>query len=291
MPPVQPANQTLPGGLRIVPETIVLLVGKHHCPTSGAAANRLVTDGFRSSFRVGVSAELEDAFVFGNWSSQGVAEADGEVLMAVDPSTGTGAGDGGVGDGADIETDDNETAITDADDDKTAVADTDDDAAIDGDATGSTDLVGVDERWDLAELQFEGADDESMNRYVYGVERDEEGELYVLANTDYRPDPETGEIYKIVPAGEGEEVPAPEDPTTVDPSEREGEQAANGAPQDDGAPAETDDEIDENATDAEEDDPEDVSPDDTAEDDEAFPQDEGEETETDANETTTEQTG
>ncbi|WP_081655483.1 PQQ-dependent sugar dehydrogenase [Halopiger goleimassiliensis] len=116
--------------------------------------------------------ELEDAFVFGNWSSQGVAEADGEVLVAVEP---------------------------------------DGDEATDA---GDGDLVET-RRWDLTELRFEGAAGESLNRYVYSIERDEEGELYVLANTDFRPEPETGEIYKIVPAEEGESVPEPEDTFVV----------------------------------------------------------------------------
>ncbi len=72
------------------------------------------------------------------------------------------------------------------------------------------------ERWDLEELVIENAENESLNRYVYNVMRDEAGELYVLTNSDYRPDAETGEIYRIVPEDEGEEVPAPEDAETVD---------------------------------------------------------------------------
>ncbi|WP_049921172.1 PQQ-dependent sugar dehydrogenase [Halopiger djelfimassiliensis] len=148
--------------------------------------------------------ELEGAFVFGNWSSQGVAEADGEVLTAVEPET--------------------------------------------GDAGGNDDLVGVDERWSLAELQFEGAAGESLNRYVYSVERDEAGELYVLANTDFRPEPETGEVYRIVPAEDGEEIPEPEAPHVIGDGDR-GE-----------AP--------------DEESPEEERPDDRDDDDEAFPQDE-----------------
>ncbi|SEH16881.1 Copper binding protein, plastocyanin/azurin family [Natronorubrum sediminis] len=146
--------------------------------------------------------ELEDAFVFGNWSSQGVAEADGEIIAAIDPAT-----NGDADDDDELDEDDN---------------DVDDD--------GETDLVEVDERWELEELQFEGADDESINRYVYGVERDEEGELYVLANTDFRPQEETGEIYKIVPADEGEDVPEPEDPFVVDEEEMDGEEPEAEAP-------------------------------------------------------------
>ncbi|MFP8952672.1 PQQ-dependent sugar dehydrogenase [Natrialbaceae archaeon A-arb3/5] len=134
--------------------------------------------------------ELDGAFVFGNWSSEGVAAADGEVLAAIEPGT------NGASDDYDENGDGNDNGVENGDE-------TDDE------------LVEVDERWGLEELQFEGADDESINRYVYSIERDEEGELYVLANTDFRPFPETGEIYKIVPAEEGESVPEPDDPYVV----------------------------------------------------------------------------
>ena len=133
--------------------------------------------------------ELAGNFVFGNWSSEGVAMADGEVLVAIPP-------------------DDDEDE--DENDDE---ADT--------------------EQWDLEELQFADADDESINRYLYGVRRDEEGELYLLVNTDYRPFPQTGEIYKIVPEDEGEEVPAPEDPETVEPPDDD-EDTENGNNSEDG---------------------------------------------------------
>ena len=163
--------------------------------------------------------ELEDAFVFGNWSSQGVAEADGEVLAAIDPGT-------------------------------------DDDGADDADGDDGDDLVEVDERWALEELQFEGADDESLNRYVYSIERDEEGELYVLANTDFRPDPETGEVYRIVPAEEGEDVPEPEDAYVVD-----GDEADEEPPDDDPEEADPDD-VDDEETDPDDVDDEEADPDD-----------------------------
>ncbi|THE65650.1 plastocyanin [Salinadaptatus halalkaliphilus] len=171
--------------------------------------------------------ELEGAFVFGNWSSQGVAEADGEVLAAIEP---------GDGDTDDLE----------------------DNGETDDDEPANTDLVEVDERWGLEELLFEGADDESINRYVYSIERDEEGELYVLANTDFRPDPETGEIYKIVPADEGVEIPAPADPFVVD-EEMAGEEPDADVPAEDDtdpdAPAEDDAVEDEPPADDPEDEP------------------------------------
>ncbi|ELY94254.1 blue (type 1) copper domain-containing protein [Natrialba hulunbeirensis JCM 10989] len=165
--------------------------------------------------------ELEGTFVFGNWSSLGVAEADGEVLVATEP----GAADDEVADDDDDENgndvgDENGVDENGVDDNGT---DTDTNNGNDTDTDNGNDLVEVDERWELTELQFEGAEDDSLNRYVYSVERDHEGELYVLANTDFRPFPETGEIYKIVPADEGEDVPEPEDAYVVT-----GEDESNG---------------------------------------------------------------
>lgn len=114
--------------------------------------------------------ELEGNFVFANWSSFGVEQPDGEVLVAIAPAN-------------------NEE-------------DEEDEVAP--------------QQWELEELQFADAEEESVNRYVYSVERDEQGELYLLTNTDFRPFPATGEVYKIVPADEAEEVPAPEEPHVID---------------------------------------------------------------------------
>ena len=150
--------------------------------------------------------ELDGHFVFANWSSEGVANPDGEVLVAIDP------------DQADEEDDTNDDANDENDNN-------------DGEGGDEHD----DEMWELEELQFAEAEDESLNRYVYGIERDEEGELYVLANTDFRPFPETGEIYRIVPEDEAEEVPAPEDPETVDPPDDEDEdEGENGEDEENG---------------------------------------------------------
>ncbi|ELY41506.1 PQQ-dependent sugar dehydrogenase [Natronorubrum tibetense] len=203
--------------------------------------------------------ELEDNFVFGNWSSQGVADADGEVLVAVDPNGDDEMDDEDdeeeLEDDADLDEEDEETEEAEEDswiqDDDEEEVDEDDDEEEEEeeeelDDEDEDDLVEVDDRWELEELQFEGAEGESLNRYVYGVERDENGELYVLANTDFRPDPETGEIYRIVPAEEGEEIPEPEDPFVVD-------------------------------EEMEDEDPEAEAPDDVAEEDEEFPEGEDDE--------------
>ncbi|ELY98510.1 blue (type 1) copper domain-containing protein [Natrialba chahannaoensis JCM 10990] len=171
--------------------------------------------------------ELEGTFVFGNWSSLGVAEADGEVLVATEPGT----ADDEVADDDDVVNENDDTVDETPEEDDTDENGLDEngvdenDTDTDTDTDNGDDLVEVDERWELTELQFEGAEDDSLNRYVYSVERDHEGELYVLANTDFRPFPETGEIYKIVPADEGEDVPEPEDAYVVTDENGEEEEA------------------------------------------------------------------
>lgn len=65
-------------------------------------------------------------------------------------------------------------------------------------------------QWSLEELVLEEADDGQLDRYVYAFGRDQDDELYVLTNVEFRPEGSTGEVYKLVPAGEGEQLPEPE---------------------------------------------------------------------------------
>ena len=149
--------------------------------------------------------ELEGSFVFANWSSEGVVAADGEILVASDPAT------------------DDEMDPDDPPADDTSGTpeeyDGEEETEQPEEPEQETEPAEVDphpEPWDLEELVIDGAEDGKINRYIYGVDRDATGELYVLTNADYRPEPPTGEVYRIVPAGEGEEVPPPETVETVD---------------------------------------------------------------------------
>lgn len=60
--------------------------------------------------------------------------------------------------------------------------------------------------WSLEELVIEGTENGKLNRYVYAFGQDQAGELYVLTNTEFRPQGETGEVHKLVPAGEGDHL-------------------------------------------------------------------------------------
>lgn len=59
---------------------------------------------------------------------------------------------------------------------------------------------GVDELWCVQRLQVLGADPR-LNKFVIAFGQDQEGELYVLTNTTFKREEQTGEVHKIVPAG------------------------------------------------------------------------------------------
>ena len=168
---------------------------RHKRATEAFIDSSVVVGGYR--YDGDAIPELQGNYVFANWSSEGVVAADGELLTITPPD-----GDG-------------ETAADDHDHDDHA---DEADPAEEEDA-GNGQAADVDphpDRWDLAELQIENAPRESLNRYAYNVMRDQDGELYVLTNTDYRPFPQTGEIYKVVPAEDGEPVPEPDEARTVE---------------------------------------------------------------------------
>ena len=163
--------------------------------------------------------ELQGSYVFTNWSAEGIVAADGEILVATRTDD---VGEPEVDDEDAIDDDEDELDDEDAiDDDEDELDDEDpiddEEEEVDNDVEDEVE----DEQWELTELVIEGADDESLNRYAYGVHRDAAGELYVVTNTDYTPDGEGGEIFRIVPADEGEEIAAPEDVQTVEEDEVE----------------------------------------------------------------------
>ncbi|WP_134672400.1 PQQ-dependent sugar dehydrogenase [Halorussus marinus] len=72
------------------------------------------------------------------------------------------------------------------------------------------------ELWSLEEVQLEGSPNGQLNMYVLSFGRDNDGRLYVMGNDSGVPQGETGVVYRMVPAGEGEQISAPqgEDMTT-----------------------------------------------------------------------------
>jgi hypothetical protein len=62
------------------------------------------------------------------------------------------------------------------------------------------------ELWGLEELQIAGSENGRLNKFILSFGRDNEGQLYVLGNDSGVITGESGEVYRIVPAGEGEDV-------------------------------------------------------------------------------------
>ncbi|WP_276254584.1 PQQ-dependent sugar dehydrogenase [Halomontanus rarus] len=91
---------------------------------------------------------------------------------------------------------------------RSAAGDEESDAETDDEAAGEDDATDA-ELWDLEEAVVDGSENGRLNRYVYAFGRDHDDELYVLTNTEYTPDDETGEVFKIVPPEEGESIEMP----------------------------------------------------------------------------------
>ncbi|MFC6768410.1 PQQ-dependent sugar dehydrogenase [Natrinema soli] len=64
--------------------------------------------------------------------------------------------------------------------------------------------------WEIQELSVGGSENGEINRFVLAFGRDHDGELYVLTTARYT-EGETGEVYRIVPEGDGEEIEEHED--------------------------------------------------------------------------------
>jgi len=60
--------------------------------------------------------------------------------------------------------------------------------------------------WQWREVMFEGGENGRLNRFLQAFGRDADGELYVLASRTGRLEGADGEIYRLVPAGEGESI-------------------------------------------------------------------------------------
>lgn len=70
--------------------------------------------------------------------------------------------------------------------------------------------------WSVRELTIAGADDGTLGAYVYGFGRDAQNELYVLTSGNFTPFGDTGSVYRLVPAGEGDDITGGESGPTGD---------------------------------------------------------------------------
>ncbi|MFC3957131.1 PQQ-dependent sugar dehydrogenase [Halovivax cerinus] len=105
-----------------------------------------------------------------------------------------------------------------------------------------------DDLWEIQELSVSDAPNDRINRFVLAFGRDHDDELYVLTTARYT-DGETGEVWRIVPEGEGETIEPHEDAVgseeEADDEDSDGEEddeMDDDAADDDGGDNETDDE-------------------------------------------------
>ncbi|WP_276301587.1 PQQ-dependent sugar dehydrogenase [Halorussus lipolyticus] len=85
-----------------------------------------------------------------------------------------------------------------------------------------------DELWSLEELQIAGAPNGQINMFILAFGQDSQGRIYVLGNDMGVPVGDTGKVYRIVPAGEGEEVERPRMETTTTTTMAKGETTTEG---------------------------------------------------------------
>lgn len=63
-----------------------------------------------------------------------------------------------------------------------------------------------DELWQVKKVRVAGTGDGKLNRYVWGMGRDGNGDIYVLTSGDFRPVGGTGAVHRIVPEEQAEDV-------------------------------------------------------------------------------------
>lgn len=146
----------------------------------GQSVGISVTGGF--VYQGSAIAELQGRYVFGDWS-QSFTQAAGRLFV------------GDLPDGT--ETD---TPGTEEDTPGTA-----DDTPTE---TGEQPSL-EDQQAGFEELNVTGAEGEALPRFINGFGRDPDGELYALVTRTGRLQGTPGEVYKLVPAGEGEQVSQP----------------------------------------------------------------------------------
>ena len=128
-------------------------------------------------------AELRDTYLFGNWSASGVVNPEGEIFAATRPG-----GDGTTGTETETTAAGGETART--------------TVAAPAEAEGEVGRYGG--TWSYEKLVIAGTEDGRLDRYVYAFGRDQNGDVYVLTNANFRPEGDTGMVHRIVPPGEGD---------------------------------------------------------------------------------------
>ena len=187
---------------------------------------RSITGGY--TYEGNRLADLSGEYVFGAWSTA-LAKPRGRVFVATPGERGSGG----------TTTDGTPTDVG------TTGARTDANVSTTDGATGTVspsqealDVLRPSEQpWQYRELLFEGGDGQQLNRFVQAFGRDASGNVYVLASRTGRLTDAAGEIYRLVPAGDGDEIrqprattptPGDETPEAGGETETDGETEADG---------------------------------------------------------------
>lgn len=154
---------------------------------------------------------LGGKYVFGDWTKDPSRnEPLGRILAATPPEGFDGGGTATPGGDADAG---NASAGS---GNETAGNATGDGTVSEDLQTQDDDVVPRDGLWEMEEIVVRGGQEGTLGQFVRMFGRNDEGEIFVLANQLGRllraPESETGYVFKLVPPEEGEELPQIPDP-------------------------------------------------------------------------------
>jgi|AntDeeMinimDraft_5_1070356.scaffolds.fasta_scaffold02985_4 glucose/arabinose dehydrogenase len=165
-------------------------------------------------------SDLSGRYIFGDWSTS-FAEPQGRIFVAT-PDGGSGG----------IETE-NETGTETGTGSPAATATPSPAGTDDGESTpgsGADDqLLPSEQPWPFEEVLIDGGEGQQLNRFINAFGQDSDGNLYVLASRTGRITGDGGEVYRLVPAGEGDEISQPEIETPVPGGDGGGEATGEGS--------------------------------------------------------------
>ncbi len=185
--------------------------------------------------------ELSGQYVFGDWSVNFV-EPQGRVFVAQpnQQGTGTATDDGMAANGTGNATGGNDTgteignvsvgqeAAGAANETNGTTGNESERTATEAPTQGDIDVrLPSEQPWSFSEVMFENAEGQQLNRFIQAFGRDSDGNVYVLASTTGRLSAEDGQVYQLVPAGEGDELSQPQTATPTEGAAGGGNETGN----------------------------------------------------------------
>ncbi|MCU4800329.1 PQQ-dependent sugar dehydrogenase [Halobacteria archaeon HArc-gm2] len=189
----------------------------------GTSVGISITGGY--VYRGDELSELSGRYVFGDWSTS-FAEPRGRIFVA----TPDGGGSGTETRAATATSAATGTETGAGSPSATATASP---AGEGGEATpgsgGDDQLLPSDQPWPFEEVLIEGGEGQQLNRFINAFGQDSDGNLYVLASRTGRITGDGGEVYRLVPAGDGDQISQPEMETPMPGADDGGEGAGESA--------------------------------------------------------------